>query len=126
MCGTFQATHTSICLSTKWLCVEIHKHEPKGRFFADKTMLQHAGGPWFIRQFKLFLEPQLHKMQSLHMIVKIGDIEATDLFGYHNCNMILDFNHNTRSNPIALQIVQKARLFAIVDEELERLISQHR
>lgn len=90
--------------------------------FADKAMIQHAGGPWFIQSFKSFLEPRLSELRSLHLLVRLGDVEAKDLFSYRTCPIALELNHDTLPNPIALQIVQKARLFAIVDEELERQI----
>jgi len=86
-------------------------------------MIQFAGGPWFIQHFKDSIKKHLDVLRQLHVIAKVSDVEAKDLFSYRTCNIDLDFNHNTLPNPIALQIVQKAQLFAIVDEELERQIS---
>lgn len=121
--GKFSHNHTSICLSTPYLCFELSKQEPKGRFFADKAMIQFAGGPWFIENFKKFLEPQLSRLRDLHLLVRLSEIEALDLFSYRTCNVELVFNHPTRPNPIALQLVQKAQLFSIVDAVLEREIA---
>lgn len=120
MCGTFTERRAHICLETKALVFELSKHEPCARFFADKRMIAFAGGPWFIQSFKDFLLPQLYKLQALHLLVKVGNVEAKDLFSYRTCNVDLELNHPTRANPIALQIVQKAQLLAIVDDVLER------
>jgi len=86
-------------------------------------MIQFAGGPWFIQHFKDAIQPCLEPLRQLHVIAKVSNVNAKDLFSYRTCNIDLDFEHDTIHNPIALQIVQKARLFAIVDEELERQIS---
>lgn len=117
--GKFSAGHTSICLTTPALAFEINKQNAQARFFADKAMIAFAGGPWFIQAFKLRLDAQIHRLRRNHLLVRIGNIEAKDLFSYRTCGVELELNHNTRPNPIALQIVQKAELFAIVDEILE-------
>jgi hypothetical protein len=117
--GTLASNHSNICLLSKYLGFELSKREPKGRFFADKAMIQQTGGPWFIGSFKMFLEPRLHELRRLHLNVHLGNVEALDLFSYQNCAITLDFNHETRHNPIALQLVQKAQLLAIADEILE-------
>jgi len=122
--GKFSSNFTSICLSSRVMAFEISKHYPRARFFADREMIAYAGGPWFIQSYKDFLSPQLCRMAPFHMVVKLGDIEAKDLFSYRTCNVELDFNHSTRPNPIALQLVQKAMLFAIADEILERQLNQ--
>lgn len=90
------------------------------RFFADKSMIEWAGGPWFIQEFKSRFDAQKHLMRAYHINVQIGDIQAIDLFSYRTCPVELSFNHPTRHNPMALQLVQKAVLFSIVDEVLER------
>ena len=118
--GRFSSGHHSICLTTKALAFEVSKHQPAARFFADKSMIEFAGGPWFIQEFKSRLDAQIHRLRHNHLLVRIGDIEAKDLFSYRTCGVVLELNHNTRPNPIALQIIQKAELFAIVDEVLER------
>lgn len=118
--GKFTAGHHSICLTTKALAFEVSKHQPMARFFADKSMIEFAGGPWFIQEFKSRFDAQIHRLRYNLLQVRIGDIEAKDLFSYRTCSVSLELNHNTRPNPIALQIVQKAELFAIVDEVLAR------
>lgn len=120
--GKFETGHGTICLVSPYLGIELFKREPKGRFFADRKMIALAGGPWFMREYKSVLEAQLSRMSSLHMIVRLGNIEARDLFSYQNCMIDLELNHNTRRNPIALQLVQKAMLFSICDEVLARQI----
>lgn len=120
--GRFESGHGTICLVSPYLGIELCKREPKGRFFADRKMIALSGGPWFMRDFKSFLEAQLHRMSQLHMIVRLGEIESKDLFSYQTCMVHLELNHNTRSNPIALQLVQKAMLFSITDEVLARQI----
>ena len=121
--GKFESNHTCITLVTPFMAFEVCKHEPRARFFSDRKMIAHAGGPWFMRNFKSFFEAQTHRMRALHINVQIHDIEARDLFSYQTCPIVLDFNHNTRRNPIALQLVQKAQLFAIADEVLAREIA---
>jgi hypothetical protein len=121
--GKFSSNHDSICLSTPYLCFEVAKRAPKGRFFSDRSMIAFAGGPWFIERFKDQLQGRAHELRDIWAILKIQNIQALDLFSYKTCSFTLELNHGTRSNPIALQLVQKARLFSIVDEILEREIS---
>jgi len=123
LCGKIREQRAHICLESKALVFEISKREPKARFFADKSMIEWAGGPWFIQSFKDFLLPQLSRLGALHLLVRVGDVEAKDLFSYRTCNVELEFNHSTLPNPIALQLVQKAQLLAIVDDVLERQLS---
>lgn len=121
--GAFSAGRASICLTSRALAFEVHKQEPTARFFADKAMIAWAGGPWFIQEFKSQLEEQLYRLRRNLLIVQLGNIEAKDLFSYRTCNVALKLDHETRPNPVALQIIQKAELFAIVDEVLERMFS---
>jgi hypothetical protein len=118
----FSDSNETICLSTPYLVFELHKREPKGRFFADKNMIAMAGGPWFIRDFKKSLEVNLLKLNGLHMKVSFENIESFDLFSYQTCGLFLSLNSQHNRNTTALQIVQKAMLFAIVDEILESKI----
>ena len=120
--GKFSSNHTSICLSSSCLGVEIMKQESRGRFFADRTMIKFAGGPWFIQRFRQSLEARLHELHKWHLNVNLDTIEAKDLFSYRTCSMNLELDSPTRANPIALQIVQKAQLFALIDEILEHSI----
>lgn len=112
-----------ICLTSPYLAFEVSKHEPKGRFFADKRMIAQAGGPFFIQWFKDYLLDEQKKLLHNHMVLNIGDVEALDLFSYRTCGFTIELNHPTRHNPIALQIVQKAELFALADTLLERAIA---
>lgn len=82
-------------------------------------MIQFAGGPWFIQNFKEQIKQPLETLKDLCLEATVGDVEAKDLFSYRTCNVQLTFMRDTIPNPIALQLVQKARLFAIVDEQLE-------
>lgn len=120
--GKFTVGEYGICLTTPVLGFDVAKHHPRARFFADRSMIAHAGGPWFIDAFKDRFQAQTHRLRHNHLLVRIGLIEAKDLFGYRTCGVELELNHNTRPNPIALQIIQKAELFAIVDEVLEGMI----
>lgn len=123
MFGSWSESHTSICLTTPALVLEVSKQLPRARLFADKRMIQFAGGPWFIQHFKEAVKQPLQALESLQVQASVCDVEAKDLFSYRTCNVDLIFSQPNISNPIALQIVQKARLFAIVDEELERQIA---
>lgn len=121
--GKFSANYSSICLTTPMLCFEISKRDNQARFFADKAMIRMAGGPWFIQRFKDVLETRKVELYKMHLLVDIGPVEAKDLFSYRTCNVTLDLNHPTRHNTVALQLVQKALLFSIADEILEREIA---
>ena len=121
--GKFEKGHTTICLVTPFMGFELCKREPKGRFFADRKMIAHSGGPWFLRNFKPALEAKLSQLAVLHLSVTIGDVEAKDLFSYQTCMIHLHTDTSMRSTPIALELVQKAMLFAIADEVLERQIA---
>lgn len=124
MFGTWSENHTSVCLSTPALVLEVSKQIPRARLFADKRMIQFAGGPWFIQAFKEEVKKPLEALLDLQIRANIGDVEAKDLFSYRTCNVDLVFLQDNVPNPIALQIVQKARLFAIVDEQLEIQIAR--
>jgi hypothetical protein len=116
--GKFSDVNEVVCLSTPYLAFEIHKREAKGRFFADKNMIAISGGPWFIRTFKKNLEANLSRLEALHISVNFENIESLDLFSYQTCGVFLELKNRSNRNTMALQLVQKAMLFAIVDEVL--------
>lgn len=121
--GKFSSNHTSICLTTPYMVFEVMKREPRGRFFADRTMIALSGGPWFIEAFKRGLVARSSELIAWHLKLEVAEILAKDLFSYRTCSFNLVLDHPTRRNPIALQLVQKARLFAIADEILAKEIA---
>lgn len=122
--GTFGANHTSITLTSPYLGLEINKHEAHGRFFADKAMIERGGGPYFLQWYKERFSGRLSALAEQLARVRIQDIEAKDLFSYRTCGFFIEPNHAGRFTPIALQLVQKARIFAIADEALEQTIGE--
>jgi hypothetical protein len=121
--GSFSENSTGIILTSPFLAFQINKHDQRGRFFADKRMIAQAGGPFFIQWFKERLLAEKHKLRYNHTLLHVDDVEAKDLFSYRTCGFELELNHPTRHNPIALQLVQKAELFALADYVLERTIA---
>ena len=121
--GSFGEGTASIVLTSPYLAFEINKHNPRGRFFTDRSMIAQAGGPYFIQRFKDLLEEAKPKLLHNHVLLNIDVVEALDLFSYRTCAFEIELNHATRHNPIALQLVQKAELFALADTLLERAIA---
>lgn len=121
--GSFREGTASIVLTSPYLAFEINKHNARGRFFADRSMIAQAGGPYFIQWFKDSLEAAKSQLRHNHVLLNIGVVEAKDLFSYRTCAFEIELNHPTRHNPIALQLVQKAELFALADTLLERAIA---
>lgn len=121
--GKFAWNANCIYLNTPYLSIELMKHQDRGRFFVDKAMITKGGGPWLISEFRDRLEASKHLLLPYFAILQLGDVMAKDLFSYRTCNFALGLNHPTRHAPVALQIVQKAKFFAIADELLQGTIA---